>query len=409
VGFTSGESGNPPRLWLTQVGPHEFRLRERLRYHDARTNMVVSLPRDLDRFRTDLRRMPSALAALTGAGVETRDLAANVLHQALISRNPDELDYVGPPVDRDTADRVYRDALGELGVPVVRRYLRWAFAQLGTIGLSGWWGLLRVYAAVVGIVLATVAAVRIWSWIAIAVYVGAAALTAVLFGHRWRAWLLIALVLPLVIPSIALFSIAALLVWLLESVVLAVRRVGGVAGRSDGGPSVDLDGVLPSVERSVAPEPALVGESSSAGQRTSPLVFVSYRQSDRERVRPYVDRLESDLDEEVWWDVEIQPGKNWRKMIEDALLAARAVVVFWTEASIESEWVMQEAGDGERRGILVPAMLDAVDPPLGLRHIQGARLLEAGQPDEWRRLVEAVRGLIEEPALEPGAQPLPRP
>jgi hypothetical protein len=70
---------------------------------------------------------------------------------------------------------------------------------------------------------------------------------------------------------------------------------------------------------------------------------------------------------------------------------------------------MQEAGDGERRGILVPAMLDAVDPPLGLRHIQGARLLEAGQPDEWRRLVEAVRGLIEEPALEPGAQPLPRP
>jgi hypothetical protein len=53
---------------------------------------------------------------------------------------------------------------------------------------------------------------------------------------------------------------------------------------------------------------------------------------------------------------------------------ARCVVVAWSEHSIESDWVIDEAGAGRERGILVPMLLDPVRPPHGFRGIQAADL-----------------------------------
>ena len=81
-------------------------------------------------------------------------------------------------------------------------------------------------------------------------------------------------------------------------------------------------------------------------------VFVSYRQAERDRIRPLVLRLETETGAAVWWDPCINIGEQWREPVETALSAAHCVVVFWSHASVKSRWVKQEAGDGDRRGIL---------------------------------------------------------
>ncbi len=63
-------------------------------------------------------------------------------------------------------------------------------------------------------------------------------------------------------------------------------------------------------------------------------------------------------------------------MIEDAINAARCVVVLWSEESIKSDWVKEEAAIALERGILVPAKIDPISPPLGFGRIQAADLTD---------------------------------
>jgi hypothetical protein len=56
-------------------------------------------------------------------------------------------------------------------------------------------------------------------------------------------------------------------------------------------------------------------------------------------------------------------------VLQSELDKARAVVVVWSSHSVASRWVKAEAGEGLRRGILVPVLVDASLPPLGFRNI----------------------------------------
>jgi hypothetical protein len=105
----------------------------------------------------------------------------------------------------------------------------------------------------------------------------------------------------------------------------------------------------------------------------APDIFVSYAREDQARVAPVVAALEA-RGWSVFWDRRIPPGQTWRSHIGRALERARCVVVAWSEHSILSEWVIEEADDGRERGILVPAFLDPVRPPRGFRGIQAADL-----------------------------------
>ena len=98
-------------------------------------------------------------------------------------------------------------------------------------------------------------------------------------------------------------------------------------------------------------------------------IFISYSREDRARVRAIAESL-MDLGWSVWWDPEIPLGQRYAEVIHRELLAARAVVVVWSEASINSHWVREEAEEGLERELLVPLKLDAVKPPLGLRSMQ---------------------------------------
>lgn len=102
-------------------------------------------------------------------------------------------------------------------------------------------------------------------------------------------------------------------------------------------------------------------------------IFLSYASEDLERVRPLVERLE-ERDWQVWWDREIPIGKTWPVVIEEALEATTAMVVVWTEASVESKWVRIETTKGEERGGLVPVKLDDIKIPIQFSLLQTADL-----------------------------------
>ncbi len=104
-------------------------------------------------------------------------------------------------------------------------------------------------------------------------------------------------------------------------------------------------------------------------------IFISYASEDGGRVKPLAKAL-MEQGWSVWWDHTITPGKTWRDVIGTALDDARCIVVLWSKQSIDSHWVITEADFGLRKRILIPALLELVEPPLGFGHVQSADLTE---------------------------------
>ena len=102
-------------------------------------------------------------------------------------------------------------------------------------------------------------------------------------------------------------------------------------------------------------------------------IFISYASEERDRVLPLVNALEK-TGWSVFWDRTIPAGKTWRQVIGSEIRTCRSVLVVWTENSVTSEWVLEEAETGKRRGILIPVLLDNVEPPFGFGNIQAANL-----------------------------------
>lgn len=103
-------------------------------------------------------------------------------------------------------------------------------------------------------------------------------------------------------------------------------------------------------------------------------VFISYASEDRERAYRLASALEA-RGWSVWWDRKIITGETFDQVIERELDAAKSVVVLWSKDSIGSEWVKNEASRAVERGVLVPASVDEVRPPLEFRRKQTANLV----------------------------------
>lgn len=132
-------------------------------------------------------------------------------------------------------------------------------------------------------------------------------------------------------------------------------------------------------------------------------IFVSYASEDRDRVRPLVEAFEAE-GLTVWWDTRIDLGSSFDREIERQLNDAACVVVVWSKASIDSDWVREEAADGLERGILLPVLIDDCRSPLGFRRAQTASLIS--WPDERaeiKQVINRVKELVghSRPALEP--------
>lgn len=98
-------------------------------------------------------------------------------------------------------------------------------------------------------------------------------------------------------------------------------------------------------------------------------VFVSYSRADRPRIRKLAEALGA-AGFDVWWDGQIEGGSEFSKETEARLNEAKAVIVAWSQNSIESNWVADEATIGRDKKILVPISLDATPPKLGFRQFQ---------------------------------------
>ena len=98
-------------------------------------------------------------------------------------------------------------------------------------------------------------------------------------------------------------------------------------------------------------------------------VFLSYDREDVAVARSVALALEK-AGHSVWWDRHIKGGAQYSDEIEQALKRAKAVVVLWSPTSVKSAWVRDEAAAGRDSGRLVPALIKAVEPPMGFRQYQ---------------------------------------
>jgi TIR domain len=103
-------------------------------------------------------------------------------------------------------------------------------------------------------------------------------------------------------------------------------------------------------------------------------IFISYAREDAATA----ERLAHALEEHGWsvfWDRHIPAGRNFDAFILEQIRAAACMIVLWSRAACESEWVLEEANEGRQRRILVPARIDNVDPPFGFSRIQCADVI----------------------------------
>jgi tetratricopeptide (TPR) repeat protein len=131
-------------------------------------------------------------------------------------------------------------------------------------------------------------------------------------------------------------------------------------------------------------------------------IFLSYSREDLERVGPLVEALENE-GYTVWWDRALNPGENFETTIDHEIQQAGCVVALWTEYSVQSQWVRNEAMEGMDRGVLVPAQLDDVRIPVAFKQVQTADFRDWPQSietEEYRKFIKVIQA-----TLNPDQQP----
>jgi hypothetical protein len=139
-------------------------------------------------------------------------------------------------------------------------------------------------------------------------------------------------------------------------------------------------------------------------------LFLSYDRDDVIQAQRIAAALEQH-GHSVWWDRHIKGGTQYSKEIEQALNDADAVIVLWSERSVESGWVRDEAAAGRDRGRLLPIKLDRTEPPLGFRQYQAidlSRWRGREKSSQMRLLLDALDSLVAETSAT-GARPAPIP
>jgi TIR domain len=101
-------------------------------------------------------------------------------------------------------------------------------------------------------------------------------------------------------------------------------------------------------------------------------VFLSYKSEDRPSAKVIADALEAE-GISVWWDPALHTGQDYQDVIENNLRDAAVVVVLWSPRSVKSRWVRSEATIGDRKGALVPVMVEPCDRPVAFEAERTAR------------------------------------
>ncbi len=126
-------------------------------------------------------------------------------------------------------------------------------------------------------------------------------------------------------------------------------------------------------------------------------IFFSYASEDKAVAKIIAGALEA-RKYSVWWDTVIPPGETFDEVIERELDATKCVIVLWSHESVKSKWVKTEASEGDRRGILVPVLIEKdVKIPLAFRRIEAAKLTDwdGTQPNpEFDLLLKSISKIL---------------
>jgi hypothetical protein len=155
--FLGMGDGQPAVYELVRTGVGRYRLLRQFRYvEDGEGGRAFTVPGDLASFETDLASIPVFATWLVPK--DGRHTPAALLHDALVRDREGRRTVVGPLVDGHEADRIFRDAMGELQVPLLRRWMMWAAVSLKTLFERGplvrraWFWVVVPLTVVVGVV-----------------------------------------------------------------------------------------------------------------------------------------------------------------------------------------------------------------------------------------------------------------
>jgi TolB-like protein/Tfp pilus assembly protein PilF len=140
-------------------------------------------------------------------------------------------------------------------------------------------------------------------------------------------------------------------------------------------------------------------------------VFISYAREDQATVKRFAEGFERQ-GFGVWWDAALRSGDSFDLKIEEAIRAAKAVIVLWSPHSAQSRWVRAEATLADRNRTLVPARIAACDLPImfelthtaDLAHWQGA-----ADDKAWLAFLADVQRFVEKDRAPAQAAPTPVP
>lgn len=121
-------------------------------------------------------------------------------------------------------------------------------------------------------------------------------------------------------------------------------------------------------------------------------IFLSYARDDIDAATQLAQGI-AQAGHDVWWDHQLHGGSRFAKEIDRALKDAEAVVVLWSQASVDSAWVQDEAAEGRDSERLVPVAIRSAKPPLGFRQFHTIDLGSwdgHGRPDALDELLEAI-------------------
>jgi hypothetical protein len=140
-------------------------------------------------------------------------------------------------------------------------------------------------------------------------------------------------------------------------------------------------------------------------------IFISYKSEDRAAAKLFADALTAE-GVSVWWDPVLRTGETYDEVIERNLRESALVVVLWSPRSVKSKWVRAEATIGERKGGLMPVLIEACDRPIAFELVQTADLAGwVGDRDDarWVDFMADLRNALSTRAAAVSAHTAPPP
>jgi adenylate cyclase len=125
-------------------------------------------------------------------------------------------------------------------------------------------------------------------------------------------------------------------------------------------------------------------------------IFLSYARTSAEAAARVAAELRGQ-GYSVWFDEELPAHRAYADVIAAELDAAGAVLVLWSEAAVQSQWVRSEANRAREKGNLVQARVDAVRLPMPFDQIQCAELQVSSENFDgiaWKSIIAAIGALV---------------